>query len=133
MTGTKAETPGTVLTVTATTTPGTPVVTGRTFALGMRITSTKGNVENITMGSVTYFGVYLKLKPLQGYDSLQPHDETYDAGGYGQNEHSHDYPHDDRSQQRGFNKKRLVPSEPSPHVIFLGLDPDFTEADVCRL
>lgn len=29
------------------------------------------------------------------------------------------------------NKKRLVPSEPSPHVIFLGLDPDFTESDVC--
>lgn len=28
------------------------------------------------------------------------------------------------------NKKRLVPSEPSPHVIFLGLDPDFTESDV---
>lgn len=28
-------------------------------------------------------------------------------------------------------KKRLVPSEPSAHVIFLGLDPDFTEADVC--
>ncbi|KAL1689723.1 hypothetical protein GGG16DRAFT_103534 [Schizophyllum commune] len=26
-------------------------------------------------------------------------------------------------------KKRLVPSEPSPHVIFLGLDPDFNEAD----
>lgn len=28
-------------------------------------------------------------------------------------------------------KKRLVASEPSAHVIFLGLDPDFTEADVC--
>ncbi|KAJ7581017.1 hypothetical protein C8J56DRAFT_254538 [Mycena floridula] len=27
-------------------------------------------------------------------------------------------------------KKRLQPSEPSPHVIFLGLDPDFTEADL---
>ncbi|KIY51131.1 hypothetical protein FISHEDRAFT_38467, partial [Fistulina hepatica ATCC 64428] len=27
-------------------------------------------------------------------------------------------------------KKRLVPSEPSQHVIFLGLDPDFTEADL---
>ncbi|KAG6879954.1 hypothetical protein C0992_008888 [Termitomyces sp. T32_za158] len=38
-----------------------------------------------------------------------------------------DYGQDDRQQR---NKKRLVPSEPSPHVIFLGLDPDFTEADV---
>ena len=27
-------------------------------------------------------------------------------------------------------KKRHGPSEPSPHVIFLGLDPDFNEADV---
>lgn len=30
----------------------------------------------------------------------------------------------------GYNKKRLVPSEASPHVIFLGLDPDFTESDL---
>ncbi|KAL1743273.1 hypothetical protein HDZ31DRAFT_83514 [Schizophyllum fasciatum] len=29
-------------------------------------------------------------------------------------------------------KKRLVPSEASPHVIFLGLDPDFNEADHAR-
>ncbi|GJJ11996.1 hypothetical protein Clacol_006234 [Clathrus columnatus] len=28
------------------------------------------------------------------------------------------------------NRRRLVPSEPSPHVIFLGLDSDHTEADV---
>lgn len=27
-------------------------------------------------------------------------------------------------------KKRMQASEPSPHVIFLGLDPDFTESDV---
>jgi hypothetical protein len=27
-------------------------------------------------------------------------------------------------------KKRLVPSEPSEHVIFLGLDTDFNETDV---
>jgi hypothetical protein len=36
---------------------------------------------------------------------------------------------EDRSH-RPFAKKRLLPSEPSPHVIFLGLDTDFTEADV---
>lgn len=37
--------------------------------------------------------------------------EPSDSGGYGA-------------------KKRQVASEPSPHVIFLGLDPDFTEADL---
>ncbi|KAF8212511.1 hypothetical protein K438DRAFT_1958233 [Mycena galopus ATCC 62051] len=38
----------------------------------------------------------------------------------------------DQTQRGGapFAKKRLQPSEPSPHVIFLGLDPDFTEADL---
>lgn len=69
----------------------------------------------------------------QGYDASQANeDNSYDAG-YGQGEYDQSF--DDRSQQRGgFNKtKRLIPSEPSPHVIFLGLDPDFTEADVCRL
>ncbi|KAF9036778.1 hypothetical protein BJ165DRAFT_1505888 [Panaeolus papilionaceus] len=49
---------------------------------------------------------------------------------------SHDYTVDDRSRGPGGGpgggvaRKRLVPSEPSPHVIFLGLDPDFTEADL---
>jgi RNA-binding protein 5/10 len=71
-------------------------------------------------------GAYLNLNLPQGYDASQ----QYDDAGYGKGEHSQDHPSDDRSQQRGFNKKRLVPSEPSPHVIFLGLDPDFTEADV---
>ncbi|KIL69519.1 hypothetical protein M378DRAFT_189961 [Amanita muscaria Koide BX008] len=43
----------------------------------------------------------------------------------------HDPGHDDRSRgPAGGFKKRLTPSEPSPHVIFLGLDPDFTEADL---
>ncbi|KAI0806997.1 hypothetical protein C8Q74DRAFT_1225356 [Fomes fomentarius] len=70
-----------------------------------------------------------------GYDAFQAYDDpgydprqTHGQGGYGQ--------HDDRSQKGGgggggmHNKKRLVPSEPSPHVIFLGLDPDFTESDM---
>ena len=30
-------------------------------------------------------------------------------------------------------KKRLVASDPSPHVIFLGLDTGFTESDVCGI
>ena len=53
-----------------------------------------------------------------------------------QNVWSSDYGQEDRSRASsppGSVKKRLVPSEPSPHIIFLGLDPDFTEADVCRL
>jgi hypothetical protein len=126
---------GTVPTTTTTTIAhGIMVVAGRMFARGTRITTTRGNVESITTGSVTFnIGICLKLNLLQGYDTSQAYDETtYDAS-YGQGEHSQDYLNDDRSQQRGFNKKRLVPSEPSPHVIFLGLDADFTEADVCRL
>src|SRR5712672_2454157 len=31
------------------------------------------------------------------------------------------------------HKKRLVASDPSPHVIFLGLDTGFTESDVCGI
>ncbi|KAH9923996.1 uncharacterized protein BXZ73DRAFT_91386 [Epithele typhae] len=31
---------------------------------------------------------------------------------------------------RRIQQKRLVPSDPSPHVIFLGLDTDFTESDM---
>ncbi|RPD65767.1 hypothetical protein L226DRAFT_529916 [Lentinus tigrinus ALCF2SS1-7] len=66
-----------------------------------------------------------------GYDASQGYDESswdnrqsYDQGGHW---------HDDRHQKGGgamHNKKRLIPSEPSPHVIFLGLDPDFTESDM---
>ncbi|KAF7295248.1 RhoA GTPase effector DIA/Diaphanous [Mycena indigotica] len=36
----------------------------------------------------------------------------------------------DNGAGASFPKKRLQPSEPSPHVIFLGLDPDFNEADL---
>ena len=70
----------------------------------------------------------------KGYDGSR----NYDANSYNdnrQNEWLQDNAQDERSRGggAGFPKKRLVPSEPSPHVIFLGLDPDFTEADVCRL
>jgi hypothetical protein len=71
----------------------------------------------------------LVFQGFQGYDASQSHDE----GGYDR-AHAQDYGQEERPQRTGFaNKKRLTPSEPSPHVIFLGLDPDFTEADVCRL
>jgi RNA-binding protein 5/10 len=64
----------------------------------------------------------------QEYDVSQSHDD----GGHDRG-HAQDYGQEERPQRPGFAiKKRLTPSEPSPHVIFLGLDPDFTEADVCR-
>ncbi|KAH9921052.1 uncharacterized protein B0H18DRAFT_1022520 [Fomitopsis serialis] len=76
-----------------------------------------------------------------GYDASQGYDQGYDDGahdlGHGQG-YVQDYAAEDRFQRGGggggggggYSKKRLVPSEPSPHVIFLGLDPDFTEADL---
>ncbi|KAF9237667.1 hypothetical protein BU15DRAFT_88660 [Melanogaster broomeanus] len=45
-------------------------------------------------------------------------------------DYSHDYSNDDRHGKGFQSKKRLVPSKPSLHVIFLGLDPDFSEADL---
>ncbi|TFK42869.1 hypothetical protein BDQ12DRAFT_732461 [Crucibulum laeve] len=71
----------------------------------------------------------------QGYDGTQPYDETAYAGASQYNrqiDHTHDNGQEDRrgGGGAGFAKKRLAPSEPSPHVIFLGLDPDFTEADL---
>ena len=72
----------------------------------------------------------------KAYDISQVREENAYGQGYGhkQAEQHQDYAQDDRFRgAAGFAKKRLAPSEPSPHVIFLGLDPDFTEADVCRL
>ncbi|KAH9927043.1 hypothetical protein B0H21DRAFT_839215 [Amylocystis lapponica] len=76
---------------------------------------------------------------LQSYDTTHAYDQGYDDsaydGGHMQaqgrlNDYGQDYTPDDRQKGGGHVKKRLVPSEPSPHVIFLGLDPDFTEADL---
>lgn len=77
---------------------------------------------------------YLIVKHWQNYESS--YDKGYDDGAHDggharQVDYAQDYPTDDRYQRGGgHSKKRLIPSEPSPHVIFLGLDPDFTEADV---
>ena len=81
----------------------------------------------------------ISLILVQGYDTPQ----NWDEGSHDPSYYSQEYGHDGRSSRGGFtggdgigrggfhnNKKRIVPSEPSPHVIFLGLDPDFTEADV---
>ncbi|KAG5645840.1 hypothetical protein DXG03_005182 [Asterophora parasitica] len=63
-----------------------------------------------------------------GYDTTQGYEDSgYDRNQRQSGDHVQDHGHDDR--RPGFNKKRIAPSEPSPHVIFLGLDPDFTEAD----
>lgn len=62
-----------------------------------------------------------------GYDAAQGYEDySYD---YGQGHSGGDnWNQDDR---RGhYKKERLIPSEPSSHVIFLGLDPDFTESDL---
>ncbi|GLB35284.1 putative glycine rich nucleic binding domain containing protein [Lyophyllum shimeji] len=67
----------------------------------------------------------------QGFDAPQTYeDSSHDRSNRQAGDHFQDYGQDDRHQRPGFNKKRLIPSEPSPHVIFLGLDPDFTEADL---
>lgn len=65
----------------------------------------------------------------QGYEDSQwssYHDDRRPGPkAYDRQEH---YDHDERSY--GPNRKKHVASEPSPHVILLGLDFDFTEADV---
>lgn len=76
------------------------------------------------MGSVSFWNILHRFQAqfLQGYDGQKAYDDY--GGGYSKrNDQGH-------GGGEGFNKKRLVPSEPSPHVIFLGLDPDFTESDV---
>ncbi|CAL1703724.1 unnamed protein product [Somion occarium] len=67
-----------------------------------------------------------------GYDSSQGYDNSYNDSSYGQSRRNQDYEQDTSEGHRrgGFVKKRVLPSEPSSHVIFLGLDPDFTEADL---
>ncbi|KAI0831791.1 hypothetical protein BC628DRAFT_1486301 [Trametes gibbosa] len=84
---------------------------------------------NTHMREEDYYGDSKRRKYNDGgYDTSQ----GYDNSGY-DNRQSYDqsYNQDDRHPKSGpYNKKRLVPSEPSPHVIFLGLDPDFTESDM---
>ncbi|TDL27198.1 hypothetical protein BD410DRAFT_714561 [Rickenella mellea] len=70
-----------------------------------------------------------------GYDDGQW--SSYSEGNSSQYSHGHghhDFSFDDQSyddrHHRGQNRKRHIASEPSPHVIFLGLDTDFTEADL---
>ena len=60
-----------------------------------------------------------------GYDYAYPDNYNnfgYDNSNDGRDDRSHRYPPQSR--------KKHVASEPSPHVIFLGLDLDFTESDV---
>ncbi|OCB88080.1 hypothetical protein A7U60_g4867 [Sanghuangporus baumii] len=80
-----------------------------------------------------------------GYqDSWQTHGDNRPYGGDGYSSHDNAYPdnynnfgydhstdgRDDRSHRYPpQNRKKHIASEPSPHVIFLGLDFDFTESD----
>jgi hypothetical protein len=118
---------------------GATVGHGQEVGEGMTIPTGMENVGNLTTACVVFSGNHL-LPPLtssvnQGYDASHTYEEsgyeTYNQQSQGKpQDHAQDY--DDRHQKGFQTKKRLVPSEPSPHVIFLGLDPDFSEADVCR-
>ena len=94
---------------------------------------------NLTMVYVLSYSSWLPWGFLiqngpKGYDTTRGfEDNTTYTDPNRQHDWSQDRGQEDRSRGVGGPKKRLVPSEPSPHVIFLGLDPDFTEADVCRL
>ncbi|KAJ6546426.1 hypothetical protein DFH09DRAFT_1320987 [Mycena vulgaris] len=66
-----------------------------------------------------------------GYEPSQVYaDNSYDNAAYAGRQSDPSQDHSQRGAGGPFVKKRLQPSEPSPHVIFLGLDPDFTEADL---
>jgi hypothetical protein len=78
------------------------------------------------------------VRPAQGYEAYDS-THSYTDGPYADDGSGQAYAaqgqgsrHRASAPAGDFPKKRLQASEPSPHVIFLGLDPDFTEADVCR-
>jgi hypothetical protein len=111
--------------------PGRTPEERETYTLGMKTTREKGSVGSSIMQYVPVVSEMITHSRRQGYD----HDEN-GTGAYSaantqgrQSEFPHDHSQDDRPN-KSHVKKRLLPSEPSPHVIFLGLDTDFTEADV---
>ncbi|CEL52197.1 hypothetical protein RSOLAG1IB_00736 [Rhizoctonia solani AG-1 IB] len=64
---------------------------------------------------------------VHGGDSNQ----SWDHGGYYEDYNPDEYPRDDGAYDRGKRDRgRMVPSELSAHVIFLGLDQGFNEADL---
>ncbi|EJD02080.1 uncharacterized protein FOMMEDRAFT_168630 [Fomitiporia mediterranea MF3/22] len=67
-----------------------------------------------------------------GNDNNYDYDYGYpdNYNNFGSSEYSHDNRDDRAYRDRGPPRKRHVASEPSPHVIFLGLDADFTEVDL---
>ncbi|ELU44516.1 G-patch domain-containing protein [Rhizoctonia solani AG-1 IA] len=57
--------------------------------------------------------------------------QGWDHGGYYEDYSGEEYPRDDGAYDRGKRDRgRMVPSELSAHVIFLGLDQEFNEADL---
>jgi len=100
-------------------------VPGEAPAVGMTTTTQRGNEGNTTTESVPLRNLFHRLVRtylFQGYDGQKAYDD-YSTGYSKRNDQGH-------GGGDGYTKKRLVPSEASPHVIFLGLDPDFTESDV---
>ncbi|KAF8553408.1 hypothetical protein OG21DRAFT_1586867 [Imleria badia] len=94
------------------------------------------NRGNVRGREDDHYGDSKRRKYDNGGYNAQAYDEAAFDSGYGQpnpsrhNDSAPDYPNDDRHGKGFHSKKRLVPSEPSSHVIFLGLDPDFSEADL---
>ena len=134
---------------------GTTIMVAEMLGAEKRTTRVKENEESITMGCVSAAAPLIMLKRftidcLQSYDASQNWDEgSYDTSSYDTSYQEQQDPHPTRGGHNGGgggtsssgrgggggggfygHKKNLVSSEPSPHVIFLGLDPDFTEADV---
>lgn len=87
--------------------------------------------NGVRIHTLPSYSCYLPQYDYQGFDSSYAYDDGAQNSAYYHKSDYQDYGQDDRHRGGGgFGKKRLIPSEPSPHVIFLGLDPDFTEADV---
>lgn len=92
--------------------------------------------NGVCIRSLHFISYNSSITSFQGFDSSYAYDDSAQGSNYYHKNEYQDYGQDERHRDRagpgggGFTKKRLIPSEPSPHVIFLGLDPDFTEADV---
>ncbi|KAK0197332.1 hypothetical protein F5146DRAFT_1099602 [Armillaria mellea] len=91
---------------------------------------------NVRPGEDDHFGDGKRRKfnggGYQGYDAYSNYEEAAYESTAAPRPSGQDFGQP-RNAAGGFPKKRLQPSDPSPHVIFLGLDTDFTEADACQL
>ena len=94
----------------------------------------ENTIMEFALKSVEWLYPVLTFKTFQQAHSdafTSQYDENYGQSSYTYHEHSGG--HNDDKSKGVQNRKRHVASEPSSHVIFLGLDTDYTEADVCLL